>query len=168
MYLASGAPTTDVSNDTTNFFVGPYGGGNTASLPDSTGNNFAAVSFSEIATSLPAQIFRLMDVFIYNNSGAVGVATSYWDSTQVTGTITGATAANPCVITASNTLSAGQYVGIAGITGTIGTTAANGLNGKIFKVASATATTFTLEAGISTTGLAYTSGGTYYVIPQGS
>ena len=167
LYLSSGAPTADVTNDTSNFYVGPYGGGNVVTMPDATGNNFTSLSFSEIATALPAQIFRLMDVFIYNNSGAVAVTTSYWDSSQTTGTITGATAANPCVLTSANSLpvGGGYYIGIANITGTMGTTASNGLNGKVFKVASATSTTITLETGVNTTGLSYTSGGNWYLIP---
>jgi len=166
LYLSSGAPTADVVDDTTDFYVGPYGGGNIVSLPDAaTGNVYTQLQLSEISTAIPSAVFRIYDVFLYNNSGSPAVATTAWDSGgQTTGTITGVSAANPAVVTASNSLSAGQLVGIAGITGTMGT-ASNGLNGRVFKVASANSTTFTLETGINTTGLTYTSGGTFYVIP---
>ena len=172
LYLISGNPVSDGTNVTGNFFVGPYLG-NCVSLPDATGNVFTTLSFSEISTAIPTAVFRLYDAFIYNSSGSVAVATTAWDSGgQVTATITGVTAANPCVVTVSGDhhidIPAGALIGIAGIVGNLGTTAANGLNGKVFKVVSSvytSSTAITLEAGIDTTSLTYTSGGTCYVVP---
>lgn len=68
--------------------------------------------------------------------------------------ITGATAANPCVITVNNTFSRGDYLKITSIVGNMGTTV---LNGHDWRVISATSTTATIAA--NTAGKTYTSGG---------
>jgi hypothetical protein len=123
------------------------------------------LSLGQISTALPAQIFRLMDVFICNNLGTVAVVTNYWDSSQITGTISTITAGNPTTLTATNTasLNVGDLIGIAGVTGTIGSDSKSGLNGRIFYVRQ-TSPTFQLETGNDTTGLSG-SGGTWYRIP---
>lgn len=71
------------------------------------------------------------------------------------GSITGATAASPCVITSNgHGLENGQYVFISGIVGIYG------VNGKLWKVANKAANTFQLEGSTSTG--TYSSGGTWY------
>lgn len=68
-------------------------------------------------------------------------------------TITAATLASPCVLTAVNSLAAGAIIVITSIVGM------TQLNGRAFVVASATGTTITLK-GIDSTGYtAYVSGG---------
>lgn len=74
-------------------------------------------------------------------------------------TITGVSNATPCVITAANSYSTGDWVVISGVGGTVQ------LNGNTYVVTSATGTTVTLQdvngnALNSTTFGAYTSGGT--------
>lgn len=68
-------------------------------------------------------------------------------------TITGATQANPCVLTCSSSLVAGQTIQIAGVVGM------TELNGRSFVVTSVTPTTVTIN--VNSTGFtAYVSGGT--------
>lgn len=69
-------------------------------------------------------------------------------------TITGATQANPVVITGTNTLNNGDVVDISGVVGM------TELNGNAYTVANVTSTTFELEAIDGTAFTAYTSGGT--------
>lgn len=79
------------------------------------------------------------------------------------GTITGATKANPCVITANaHGFTNGQLVYIAGVGGM------TQINGKIFTVANAAANTFELSGINSTAYTTYTSGGYVYggIVPQ--
>lgn len=164
LYLTTGAPAANGTDVTTNFYVGPYQG-NIVSLPNGSGS-FTEIELTEITTALPSDFYRIYDIFLYNNSGTPTVEMNAWDSGgQSTNSITGVTAANPAVLTCNNSWSAGDLIGIAGITGTIGTSATNGLNGKVWRIASRTATTITLEAGADTSGLAYTAGGTAYKIP---
>ena len=83
-------------------------------------------------------------------------ATKQAELTQKTATvtITGATQANPVVITATNTFEGAETVTIAGVVGM------TELNGNSYIVANPTSTTFELS-GIDGTGFtAYTSGGT--------
>lgn len=77
-------------------------------------------------------------------------------STQANATITGATQANPCVITTSGAhgFSNGQLIYIYGVVGM------TQLNGRLYTLANVTGTTFELS-GVNSTGYtAYTSGGT--------
>jgi hypothetical protein len=160
--LTSNTPVTvsDVTAATT-IYYSPYQG-NSISLYN--GVNFQARRFTETSVAVPSTLFRLFDIYGYDNSGTFALETLDWD--QTTGTITGATAANPCVITSnSHGLSNGDLVGIAGIVGTVGTDATRGVNGKIYEVAGVTTNTFQL-AGSNTTTTAYTSGGTWYKIPN--
>lgn len=93
-----------------------------------------------------------------------------WDGgSQVTGSITGVSIAAAAVITSnSHPLQVGDIVCIDSITGTVGTDAKAGLNSRAndvrqFTVTAIAANTFTIDA--ITTGLAYTSGGTWYKVP---
>jgi hypothetical protein len=67
-------------------------------------------------------------------------------------TITGATQANPCVLTSVNSFVAGQAVTISGVVGM------TQLNGNTYTVLAATSTTITIEVN-STSFTAYSSGG---------
>ena len=81
----------------------------------------------------------------------------------ISGTITGATNANPVVITAINTFSAGQQVDITDVGGMIE------LNGNRYTVANPTGTTFELSGVDGTAFGVYTTGGTatLFVAPTG-
>ena len=81
----------------------------------------------------------------------------------ISGTITGATNANPVVITAINTFSAGQQVDITDVGGMIE------LNGNRYTVANPTGTTFELSGVDGTAFSVYTTGGTatLFVAPTG-
>lgn len=170
MYLTSGAPAADGTNATT-LYVGGFGGGSVVTLTVD-GTNFFQDSLSatgEIATAVPAEVFRMEDVFLGDGVGGGNptVTITPWDSSQITSTITGVSAANPCVISTGSTtgLSVGDLIGVAGITGTAGS-ATNGLNGRVFKIAAISAgVSITLETGINSTGTTYTSGGRWYRIP---
>ena len=72
---------------------------------------------------------------------------------QLGSAITGATQANPCVLTSVNSLVAGQTVTISGVVGM------TQLNGNTYTVLSATSTTITIDVN-STAFTAYISGGT--------
>jgi hypothetical protein len=101
--------------------------------------------------------FRPCDVFAYlDGAEEVAIEYSVWNSTFVTGTITGASVATPCVLQSVNTLVAGDMIGIRSVGGT------TSINNIIFRVQAATGTTITLE-GSTGTGT-YTSGGTWYKI----
>lgn len=124
------------------------------------GSSHILYTFTTRSVAVPSTIFRPFDVFIYDNAGTLTLETVNWN--QSSGSITAATAASPCVITStSHGLSNGDLVGIVGIVGTIGTHATNGINGYVYQVSGVTANTFNL-AGLDTTGLGYTSGGTWY------
>lgn len=144
--------------------IGPFGG-NVISLPDSSGDLFTSLSFSESSVSIAGYTMRLLDVFAYNNAGTAAFEVNPWDASQTTGTITGASIATSCVLTSNNSLTSGDRIAILSVTGTVGTDSKKGLNNKVFVVASATGTTITLRD-CDTTSLAYTSGGTWYKIPD--
>lgn len=158
--LATATPvtTSDQSAKSTVFWT-PWKG-NRVSLYSSTG--WILRSFSELSVAVPSTIFRPFDIFVYDNAGTLALETVNWN--QSTAALTNATAAAPCVITSTaHGLSNGNMVGIGGIVGTVGTNTNNGVNGKLWQVANVTADTFELE-GSDTSGLAYTSGGTWYRI----
>lgn len=139
--------------------------GNCVSLKDTTlGEWFERPLTSMITKAIPSTIRRLYNVYLYWTGTAIDVEFDPWDASPTTGTITGASAATSCVITATNTLSVGDCVYIEGITGTIGTDTNSGINGKMHVVTAATGANFTL-GGVVTTGLAWTSGGTFYKVP---
>lgn len=164
MYLDT-ADTSPIGATSANVKIGPCGGNN-ISLPDSSGDVFTQITFTEQTLSAGSDEFRIYDAFAYNNSGSIAVEKNAWDSGGVTSaSITGCTAANPAVLTTNNSLSVNDLIYVYGITGTIGTDTYRKLNGKIWRVAARTGTTITLEAGADTTSLAYTSGGTWVKVP---
>lgn len=78
---------------------------------------------------------------------------------DATASITGATKANPCVLTANNTLTANDTIYISGVVGM------TQLNGNRYKVLSRTSTTITIDVNSTSFGT-YTSGGTFHTLPQ--
>lgn len=161
--LTTGVPvtTTDVTAASTFYFT-PYSGNHISTYDASTWTDHSS---AEVSLAVPASLHRIYDVFAYYTGGALTLTTTAWDSAgQTTGTVTAATAASPCVITATNTLTNGDLVFVDGIVGSLGTDSSRGLNGKCVVVASASGSGFT-AAGMDTTGLTYTSGGTFYRVP---
>jgi hypothetical protein len=128
------------------------------------GSKWVEKKLTQKSVAVPSTLFRLFDVFLYDNAGTLTLETTDWN--QTTGSITAATAALPCVITSTaHGNSVGDLIGVAGITGTLGTNSDRGLNGRIFRVSATAADTMTLE-GSDTQSLTYTSGGTWYKIPN--
>ena len=151
----SGVPysTSDRTAQSTLYFA-PYNG-NRVALYD--GTRWKLYTFTECSVAVPSEKFRGFDVFLYDNSGTLTLQTVNWD--QTTGSITAATNATPVVITSnSHGLSNGDLVGIDGMGGL---TSCNGHTWAVYAVAT---NTFTLDgsAGNGT----YTSGGTWYKIPN--
>lgn len=162
--LTTGVPitTSDVTAAGTVYASPLYG--NAIALFDGT-STWNTRTSAEMSVATPAFLHRIYDFFVYDNSGTPTVELNAWDSGgQVTGSITGVSIGTTVTVTASNSLTNGDIVFIDGITGTAGTDAKNGLNGKAVVVASATGSNF-VAAGMDTTGLAYTSGGTFYRVP---
>lgn len=154
--LTSGTPITisDVTAASTIYWT-PYRGAKVALFD---GTRWKVFATSELSLAVPASVFRLFDIFVYDNSGTLTLETANWDSSQNTGSITGATNATPIVITSnSHGLSDGDLVGIDGI---VGNTAPNT---RIWTVVNTTTNTFTLAGSVGNG--TYTSGGTWYQVP---
>lgn len=147
---AVSASSTDQSGKSTIYYV--EHASNEIALYDGTTWNLR--TFSNISVAVPSTIFRVFDIFAYDNSGTVTLETTDWD--QSTATVSGATNATPIVITTSSAhgFSNGDLVGVASIGGN---TAANG---HIWNITSASGSSLTLEG--SAGNGAYTSGGTIY------
>lgn len=159
----------DLQSQTTGYLL-PFGDhGDRISLYDGAAWNVK--TFTNPSEPFPNYSFCPFLAFAYDNAGTVDVEYQHNGASQVTKTISGATAAASCVITTSTShgLSVGDLVAITGIVGNMGTDSKIGLNStatstRLFKVtATPTGTTFTL-GGITTTGKTYTSGGTVYVV----
>lgn len=173
--LISGNPTPTFDILTANassIYFAPYGPNSNVISLNNGSTTWTPTTFSELSTSVPSVAYRLYDVFIYNSgttaSPIAAIDLTPWDSAgQSTGTIsTIASSTTPTVVTSnSHGLSVGVFIFIDGIVGTIGTNATTGLNGKCFRISAVTTNTFSLE-GQDTSNLGYTSGGTWYVVPQ--
>lgn len=152
--LTSGIPvlTSDVTAATTIYYT-PYLG-NRVSLYN--GASWIGHAFSELSVAVPSIVYRLFDIFVYNNAGVLTLDTTNWN--QSTAAITGATNATPIVIT-SNGHGLANNDSVA-ITGVGGNTAANG----IWSIQNVAANTFELAG--STGSGAYTSGGTWYKLNE--
>src|SRR5688572_25804764 len=97
----------------TTIYKTPYKGDRTALY---TGSGWLPISFSEISVAVPSTIYRLFDVFEYNNSGTLTLETVNWD--QSSAAITAATNATPIVVTSNgHGLSNNDMVGILGVLG---------------------------------------------------
>jgi len=138
--------------------------------------NFATTSASALVTIVDGNISNVtvLDSVAFNTPVAVGgiilsgvysittilsptsyqiTAASNAADTRQNATITGATQANPCVITAANDFANGDLVYISGVSGM------TQLNGNVYAISAVGAGNFTLT-GIDSTGYgAYTSGG---------
>jgi hypothetical protein len=148
--LTSGTPvlTTGVTGATTIYYT-PYLGNRTALFD---GTDWQPMDFAEISVAVPSTVFRLFDIFEYNNAGTLTLEIVNWN--QPTAAITAASNATPIVITSNgHGLANNDLVAIAGVGGN---TAANG----IWSVQNIAANTFELEG--STGSGAYTAGGTWY------
>ena len=117
-----------------------------------------------------SQNSKILVPYIPDASVHTGVTTNEVDNigyyvshlTSENGTITGVSAANPCVITATNSLSVDDYVIISEMTGTNIAGQYHLLNGKRHKVTAADASSFTIET--NTVGMtAYSSNGGVWV-----
>lgn len=121
------------------------------------GTEWVPRTFNNISVAVPSTLFKVFDIFAYDNSGTVTLETTDWN--QSTAAVTGATnpaSPSPIVITtsASHGFSNGDLVGVASIGGN---TAANGY---IWEISSASGTSLTLVGSVGNS--AYTSGGTVY------
>lgn len=170
LHATDPAPTADQTGKSTVYLI-PYKHDKLA-LYSGSGSTWNVRTTGIINIAVPAtQYFRKYDVFAYDNAGSAALELLAWDSGgQVSKAISGATAANPCVLTCTaHSFSVGDMVGIRGGTGTGSgwTDASFGLDGKMFYVSAVTANTITLE-GCDTTGLTFSTFGTAtaYKIPQ--
>jgi hypothetical protein len=153
-------PKSDVTGAATLYYT-PYWG-NEITLYDTVAAAWETLTFAETSLSISGLTANtLYDIWGYNNSGTFALESLSW-GTDAAYNITAATAADPCVITYSNTVQAfavGNDVCIQGITGNINT--------KIHEVASVTAiatviggSSYSITVEIDTTGLTYASDGT--------
>ena len=163
--LQSGTPFSTADQSGSTVYLAPLTRGSRIELYDATVSQWIPRTLAaEISVAVPATVFRLFDLFGYWTGAAVALETVNWN--QSTGSITAATAANPCVVTsAAHGLAVNDMVGVNGVVGTLGTNANNGLNGKVWTVTNTTTDTFELQ-GSDTSGLTYTSGGTWYKVPN--
>lgn len=150
--LATGNPIGSGSNVSTMYYT-PFRG-NKICLYD--GTNWNLHTLSEISLAVPSTLFRMFNVYVFNNSGTLTLETENWS--QSTGAISGATNATPVVLTlsAGHGLISGDLVGIAGMAGL------TSLNEKIWQLASVGATSATVTG--STGNGTYTAGGTWYKV----
>ena len=156
-------PVSDQTAKTTVYFT-PYLGSRIALF---NGVSWKTVKFAEVSLAVPSTVNRLFDMFVYDNGGVITLEAVSWNqSSGGADSITAATAAAQCQVTdTAHGLSNGNLVFINGIVGTLGTDADNGLNGKLWAVEAVAANTFECD-GSDTTGLTYTSGGTWYTVPN--
>lgn len=169
LHATDPCPTADQSGKSTIYLI-PYKS-DMISLYSGSGSTWNNRQTGIINIAVPAsQYFRKYNVYVYDNAGSAALELDAWDSGgQTTKSISAATAAGPCVITAtSHGLSVGDRIGIrkGTGTGTGWTDTANGLDGKKFYVSAVTTNTITLE-GCDTTGLTFSTftGATLYKIP---
>lgn len=162
--LTSNTPvtTSDVSAAGT-LYLTPYNGNQIALY---NGSTWDLLTTGQISITPTSSLHRLVDVFVYNNSGTAALELNPWDSGgQTTASITAATAAAPVVVTSnSHGLSNGNFVFIDGANNTVATDSARGINGKCWKVANATTNTFELE-GSDGSSLSASTSGTFYKVP---
>lgn len=132
--------------------------------PESTnlGLTAANVNLQMPTASQQAQIWHRINTSLIGDTIQVGISLSdaqmrSFNQTAAALTITGATQANPCVLTCDNTLSAGQMVKISGV---VGMTQLNFVESSynIYKILSRNATTITIDVDASAF-TAYSSGG---------
>jgi hypothetical protein len=145
----------DQSGKTTIYFVEHTG--NDIALYDGTTWNLR--TFNNISVAVPSTLFKVFDIFAYDNSGTVTLETTDWN--QTTAAISSATTATPIEITTSSAhgFSTGDLIGIAGMAGM---TVANGY---IWEITVTSSTSFTLTGSVGS-GTHTGSTGTAYKIPN--
>jgi hypothetical protein len=151
--LVSGNPTGEATSAST-IYLEPYLGNKYMLYSGSAWVEY--ILSSALSVAVPSTLFRMFDVFVYDNAGTPTLETQNWS--QSSGAISGATNASPIVLTlaSGHGLVDGDLIGIAGVGGN---TAANG---QIWQIGATTATTTGLFG--STGNGAYTSGGTWYKV----
>jgi hypothetical protein len=147
-------------------------------IVSNNGNNYVAQNSATSGGSPPVHISgSALDGpagvrWLYSDSGyGIAQITAFTDANHVTAnvllpfpanvvgssaTITAATKANPCVLTAANSFTGGTALFIVGVVGM------TQLNNEVFTNGTASGTTVTLVGTDSTTFSTYTSGGTVY------
>lgn len=120
------------------------------------GTEWVPRTFNNISVAVPSTLFRLFDIFAYDNSGTVTLETVNWN--QDTAVINAATTAEPvvCTTSAAHGFSTGDVVGIAGMTGMTVP------NGYLWNISVGTSTTFTLLGTNATSGTYNANTGTAY------
>jgi hypothetical protein len=126
--------------------------------------NLQMIADPSTGTSPQAQIWHRMNTSLIGDTVQIGFTMSDAQmrsliSTTNTFSITGATQADPCVLTCTSTLSAGQLITISGVVGM------TQLNGNTYQVISTTASSVTIGVN-STAFTAYSSGGTVTLLIQ--
>lgn len=161
---ASGEPVPTSSNSSwPTLYLSPYKG-NRIEVYEGVRRGWQVRTSAEISLTVPSTLFRLADVFVRWNGRALEMKTVNWD--QSTGSITGATAATPSVITSvGHGRSNGDLVGLDGLNNTVGTDATDGLNDTVWTVANKTADTFEVE-GSQCAALVASTTGTWYSVPN--
>lgn len=124
----------------------------------------ANINLQMVTGSSQGQIFHRMNTSLLGDTVQIGFTMSYdqmaqFSATQTTYTITGATQAYPCVLTAANALSAGNIVQISGVQGMTQLNNVITAPNPVYQVISATSTTVTINVDSSAFST-YTSGGT--------
>lgn len=120
---------------------------------NATGDHFQLLNPAQLATSSTAKFAKGADI-PSATALVLGSDGNYFDVTGTAAAITGATQANPCVITAlSHGFSTGDSVTIEDVVGMVE------LNGNTYTITVLTTDTFELDATDSTAFTAYTSGG---------
>lgn len=140
--------TSDVTGATTVYYTPGIAG---SEIEVFNGYFWVEIPFAEVSAAVPSTVYRMFDIFAYDNAGALAIETLNWS--QSSGSITGATNATPIVITSNgHGLSNGDVVYITGVGGN---TAANG----VWTISGVAANTFNLNSSAGSG--AYTSGGTW-------
>lgn len=175
-WLAAGTTTTLVAiqSGTTLSNVTPQQTTTNPACNLSTTSGSAAVTINDLSIANPT----IYDVVTFNTPVSIGglvlsgsypislvlgttsyqiTASSSATSTRAAATISGATQANPCVVTANaHGFANGELIYISGVTGM------TQLNGNLYTIASVAANTFELSGVDSSAYTAYSSGGTAY------
>jgi hypothetical protein len=156
-------PSSDVTAATTLYLI-PHNGGRNFTYYDTGASAWAEMELPATPASLSVAALTantLYDVFGYNNSGTLTLETVSW-GTNTAYNISSISIANFGVVTYSHTSQAfavGDTIAIQGVTGTVNTKVHTVTT--VLAIATVSAgVSYSVTLGISTTGLAYTSGGT--------
>lgn len=148
-------PSTDQTAKTTVYFT-PYRG-NRIALYDGT-SAWNVRSFSELSIAVPSAVFRIYDVFAYDNSGTVALEALAWDSGgQVTFSPISMTNASPVsVLYDGHPFETGQFGGVSGSGGL------TSINSKVWSMTKVNTDNFTIDGSVGNG--TYTSGATFHKV----